>query len=120
MKTKLLIKACLLFILLTGCGKDGGGAAGLFFPNFSNLWSSSRGTLFQFLPTATNVSKGDFTGDEDGNTFTGSFNNLDIQFTFSSGAENGVKYTGQFVKDSDPLTMKVKGTNNVELTIVKN
>ena len=120
MKTKLLFKACLLFILITGCGGGGGGIADLFFPNFSNLWSSTRGTQFQFAPTQTNVSKGDFIGDEDGETFTGSFNNLNINFTFTSGAENGVKYSGQFIKKDNPTTMKVKGTNNVELTITRN
>jgi len=120
MKTRFLIKAFLLFMLMTGCGKDGG-VGGLFIPNFSNLWTSSRGTTFQFLPSSTNVSKGDFTGDEDDvNKLQGTFNSYDIEFTFIEGAETGVKYSGQFVKDSEPLTMKVKGTNNVELTITKN
>ncbi|NEU07721.1 hypothetical protein GZH53_05305 [Flavihumibacter sp. R14] len=119
MKTRFLIKLCLLFILMTGCGGDGGG--GFFIPNFSNLWTSSRATTFQFLPSATNVSKGDFIGDEDDvNKFEGTFNSYNVEFTFTEGNEAGVKYSGQFVKDSDPLTMKVKGTNNVELTITKN
>ena len=121
MKTKFLLKACLLFILLTGCGKDGG-IAGLFIPNFSNAWTSSRNTRFEFIPNATDVSKGTFFGSEesDFNEFTGTFNNYDIEFTITKGNEVGEHYSGKFIKDSNPLSMKVKGDRNkTELTITK-
>ncbi len=120
MKAKLMINACLFLLLMAGCGKDGG-IAGLFIPNFSNLWFSSRNTTFQFNPTTTNVSKGEFTGTEENgfNDFEGTFNNYDIEFTITEGNEKGVRYTGKFTKEN-PLTMEVKGTNNQELTISKN
>ena len=119
MKTKLVLTICLLMILTSGCKKGSGGIAGLFIPNFSNLWTSSRGTLFSFVPNATNVSKGTFSGTEDDSkVFHGSFDSYNIEFTFDE--EPAIKYSGQFVKDSNPLTMVVKGTNNVELTITKN
>lgn len=118
MKTKLVLTICLFVLLTSSCSKDGG-IAGLFIPNFSNLWTSSRGTLFSFAPNATGVSKGTFSGTEDDvKVFHGSFDSYNIEFTFDD--EPTVKYSGQFVKDSNPLTMVVKGTNNVELTIVKN
>lgn len=119
MKTKFMLTICLFILLNSGCKKDGGGIASLFIPNFSNLWTSSRGTLFSFVPNATNVSKGTFSGTEDdAKVFHGSFDSYYIEFTFDE--VPNVKYSGQFVKDSNPLTMVVKGTNNVELTIVKN
>lgn len=121
MKKKSLLRICLFFTVLTGCGEDG--IADLFIPNFTNNWTSSRETPFEFKPNATDVSEGSFTGTEDNgirNDFEGSFNNLDIEFTFLEGDEAGVNYSGKFIKDSKPLTMKVKGTNNVELTIIKN
>ncbi len=120
MKKIFLVKACLLFLLISSCGTSGGGIADLFIPNFSNLWASSRGTNFQFVPNASNVPSGTLTGDEDGIPFTGSFNSYKVEFTFTSGAENGVKYSGKIIKDSDPVKMELTGTNNVQLTLVKN
>ena len=118
MKTKILTGICILF-LLAGCGKEG--IVGLFFPNFSNLWESSRDTRFQFTPTASSVGKseGDFNGDEDGLKFKGKFNSYDIEFTFLEGPENTITYKGQFVKDSKPLQMIVRNKDGNQLTITK-
>ena len=116
MKTKKILFACFVMVALTGCGKDGG-IANLFIPNFSNLWKSSRETFFTFKPDDANLSSGKLSGDEDGRTFKGSYDNYDIKFSFDN--EQAIIYTGQIIKDSKPLSMKVKGTNNVELTITK-
>lgn len=115
-----------LMFLVAACG--GEGLAGIFIPNIGNDWTSDRrSSLFVITPADTGVNESTFEGSEtdfvcdtcDG-TFEGSFKNYDVNFTFKSGPDNGVKYSGQFVKDSKPLQMRVTGTNGVSLKITKN
>ena len=115
-----------LMFLAAACGADG--LSGIFIPNIGNDWTSDRRqSLFVITPKDTGVNESTFEGSEtdfvcdtcDGN-FTGSFKNYDVNFTFNSGPDKGVKYSGQFVKDSKPLQMRVTGTNGVSLKITKN
>jgi len=108
---------------LISCSGDGG-LLDLFIPNLSNQWESNRETFFFFFADERDVNESTLTGSEqndDGEirNFTGRFKDYDIEFTFLEGPEKGVKYTGKFIKDSDPLVIKVTGTNGVKLQIVQ-
>lgn len=107
-------------LLLFSCGKDGATNQS-FIPNISNSFTSSRGTNFFFLNYTANVNTSSFEGNEQPGSlhFTGSYTNYDIVFTFDSGPEKGVTYTGKFVKDANPLQMNITGTNKVNLIITK-
>lgn len=120
---KKLYTTLLLTILLTSCSGDGG-LLDLFVPNLSNQWESNRGTFFFFTADERDVNESTLTGNEQSNVgdihnFTGRFKDYDIEFTFLEGPEKNVKYTGKFIKESDPLTIKATGTNGVKLEIVQ-
>jgi hypothetical protein len=108
--------------LAAACGAEG--LSGVFIPNIGNDWTSSRNSLIVITPKDTGVNESDFQGNESDDTsfanFKGHFKNYDVNFTFDDGRDAGVKYSGQFVKDSKPLQMRVTGTNGVSLTITKN
>lgn len=96
----------------------------VFVPNISNQWESSRNTKFFFVAAKDSVSESTFTGNEQDENFEttdleGKFKNYDVEFTFTSGPEDGVKYTGKFLKNSNPLQMKVTGTNGQSITITQ-
>jgi len=114
---------CLCFLLIvSGCKGDGGDILDIFIPNISNVWKSSRNTRFFFNPDKSGVNETTFSGSEQNGTtedLTGKFKNYDVEFTFINGDEEGVKYTGKFIKGSNPLRLEVKGTNNVNLVIIQ-
>ena len=118
---KKLILATLLVSLIACSSDDSNIIEDLFIPNVSNQWESDRNTTFFFNPAKTNVNESDFTGSEQGSNesfeLSGHFKNYDITFTFSEGPEDGVKYTGKFIKGSNPLTIKVTGTNGEKIEI---
>lgn len=96
----------------------------VFVPNISNQWESSRNTKFFFVAAQDSVSESTLTGNEQDENFEtfdleGSYKNYDVEFTFTSGPEDGVKYTGKFLKNSNPLQMKVTGTNGQSITITR-
>lgn len=107
-----------VFILMVSCAKDGD-TNQTFIPNISNQWTSSRGTNFFFFNYTQNVNTSAFEGNEQPGTlhFTGSFTNYDINFTFDADPKN--KYTGKFVKDSNPLQINVTDSKGVKLTLTK-
>jgi len=120
---KKLFTTLVVIISLTSCSGDGG-ILDLFVPNLSNRWESNRGTFFFFTADERDVNESTLTGNEQNNfgdihNFTGRFKDYDIEFTFLEGPEKDVKYTGKFIKDSDPLTIKVTGTNGAKLEIVQ-
>jgi hypothetical protein len=106
-------------LLLAGapaCNKsDSGSILDFFIPNLSNNWKDLGRPGFElfFLPEQTgNESK--FNGNENdpGNgqqyQFNGFYKNTYIEFTYTSGPNNGKKFTGAFDKNSNPLRMTVK------------
>lgn len=111
----------LMLSLAIACGEDSP-VDELFIPNIDNAWNSSRNSTFVTSADKKDVNESDFTGNEtdsNGDSFdlTGHFKNYDVEFTFTNGPEAGVKYTGRFVKGSDPLKMNVTGSNGVSLTL---
>ncbi len=117
-----LLTVSLLSIVLIKCSTDD--VLEVFIPNISNQWESDRNTKFFFVASQDSVSASAFTGSEQNENFEnfdleGSFNRYDVEFTFVDGPEDGVKYTGQFIKNSNPLRMRVKGTNGVTLNITQ-
>jgi phosphoheptose isomerase len=122
MKKKNLLYGILL-LLIVACG-GAEAIADLFVANLSNDFTSSRSSSFIFSPAKTGVNESDFTGQElDASgvdkEFSGHFLNYDIHFTFTSGPEKDVTYTGKFVKGSDPETIKLTGSNGQPLTLIK-
>jgi hypothetical protein len=125
---KKVMFATLLF-LLVGCGSDDNILADIFIPNVSNQWTSDRGSRFFFNPDERDVNESDFTGSEqtdvedvNGDDFfelSGHFKNYDITFTINGGLEQGVKYTGKFIKGSNPLRIEVTGTNGKKIKITQ-
>lgn len=111
------IKSILVVIIVIGfatsCGKNGPLD---FIPNLSNAWENitDATNTFFFLPAQTNTNKSTFTGNENppGGApqvqFSGSFENENIEFTYTSGAQTGKKYSGKFIRDSNPLRMELK------------
>lgn len=118
---KKIVFATLLF-LIAGCSSDND-VVDIFIPNVSNQWESDRNSKFFFNPENTDVNESNFIGSEqtssDNFEFTGFFKNYDIEFTFTEGAEQGVKYTGRFIKGSNPLRIEVNGTNKNKIKITQ-
>ncbi len=115
MKSKHFFKIYLLLFLVSlsfSCSKGSGGAAP-FIPDLSQQFKNTSTTdddVYIFNPVRTDVASSTFTGTESNNTtgdqfdFAGSFQYAEIEFTFSSGSKNGVKYTG---------TINRSGTNEI-------
>jgi hypothetical protein len=101
------------------CNKTSG--VDIFIPNLSNTWlNTANDDVFFFKDYQENVNESDFNGFDNLNgNLTGHFKNYDIHFTFSEGAEQGVTYTGQFLKE-DPSIMKLKDDNGNEITLERN
>ena len=105
MKSRHFFKICLLLFLVSlsfSCSKGSGGA-GPFIPDLSQQFKNTSTTdddVYIFNPVRSDVASSTFTGVENNNTtgdqfdFAGSFQYAEIEFTFSSGSKNGVKYTG--------------------------
>ena len=114
-----------LLLLSAACADDDTGIDGLFIPNVSNQWTSNRNSIFFFNTESTNVSESTFTGNEqplDNNDvyeLEGSFKNHDIEYTFTSGPETGVKYTGKFIEGAS-LKIKATGSNGNKVEITRN
>jgi len=100
-----------------------GGLGGLFIPNVSNQWVSDRNTTFNFSPAKTGVNESTFIGfentDLESSNLNGQFNNYDLSFKFTSGPETDIVYTGNFVKGSNPLKIKVTGSNGKRIEITQ-
>ena len=115
MKSKHFFKIYLLLFLVSlsfSCSKGSGGVS-LFIPDLSQQFKNTSTTdddVYIFNPVRTDVASSTFTGTESNNTtgdqfdFAGSFQYAEIEFTFSSGSKNGVKYTG---------TISRSGTNEI-------
>ncbi|MBE7176378.1 MAG: hypothetical protein INR69_08255 [Mucilaginibacter polytrichastri] len=121
---KNILTLALFVLILSACGRDSGVSPDeSFIPDISGGFSSSRSpsTSLFFQPEKTGVNTSAFIGLEQpaGSAFSGTFTNYTISFTFSDGPEKGITYSGKFVKNSNPLKMEVKGTNNVSLTLTR-
>ena len=114
-----------LLLLATACSDDDTSIDGLFIPNVSNQWTSDRNSIFFFTTEQSNVSESTFTGNEqpldndDVYQLEGSFKNHDIEYTFTSGPETGVKYTGKFIEGAS-LKVKATGSNGKKVEITRN
>ncbi|EOR92921.1 hypothetical protein ADIARSV_4009 [Arcticibacter svalbardensis MN12-7] len=113
-------------LLATACTDDDASIDDLFIPNVSNQWTSDRNSIFFFTTEQSNVSESTFTGNEqpqdnsnDVYQLEGSFKNHDIEYTFSSGPETGIKYTGKFIEGAS-LKIKATGSNGKKVEITRN
>ena len=126
---KKLMFAMLLLIIGACCSDGDSLIEEMFIPNVSNQWTSDRNSRFFFNPSNTKVNESDFLGSEqttiadvNGETFfehSGHFKNYDINFTFTTGEDKGVKYSGKFIKGSNPLRIEVTGTNGKKIVITQ-
>ena len=114
-----------ILLLLSTCSEDNGMVSEeIFIPNISNQWESSRdNSSFFFNPEKQEVNESTFLGSEQGDKgtseFNGKFKNYDIEFTFSEGEDAEIRYSGKFIKGSNPLRIEVTGTNNVKLVLIQ-
>ncbi|MXV49635.1 hypothetical protein GS399_01520 [Pedobacter sp. HMF7647] len=122
MKAKNLV-IVFLITFMASCGAE---VVAIFIPLLSAVrWDSDRNSQFFFFTVANEgKNESDFSGNEvdDGGSvrsFEGHYKNYDVNFTFTSGPEETVKYTGKFIKDANPQRMEVTGTNGVKLKITR-
>lgn len=135
MKTAYFLKAGLFFFLVSlsiSCGKGGGDVVDTLIPDLSANWKNINNTQdddeYFFLPLNQNVASSTFDGNETVNhsnntsdqySFTGSFQNSKIEFTFTSGPNNGTKYTGKINGNAANATMTLT-TPTGTITLKKN
>lgn len=124
MKTNHFLKICLCLFLVSlsfSCGKGGGGdVVDTLIPDLSATWKNVNNVQdddeYFFLVPDAGIGKasssfdGNETVDHSNNTsdqysFSGSFQNSKIDFTFTSGPKNGTKYTGKINGNSANATM---------------
>ena len=121
MKTKYFLRSVLCLFLITlsfSCGKGGGDVVDTLIPDLSAAWKNVNKTQdddeYFFLPPNQNVASSSFDGNETVNhsnntsdqySFSGSFKNSKINFTFNDGPKQGTKYTGTIKGTAPNATM---------------
>ena len=109
------------FFFAPGCGSKG---LTDFIPNLSNTWQNKADATntFFFFPAQTNTNMSTFTGNVNppgGGSqihIAGSFENENVEFTYTDGPNTGKKYSGKFIKNSNPFRMELKsGTEDLIL-----
>jgi len=115
MKTQNFLKIgfCLFLVLLSfSCGKGSGDVVDSLIPDLTATWTNTADATdnYFFLNATPNVASSTFDGNEviNGtltNTFTGSFQNSKINFTFNSGPKNTTKYSGTIKGTAPNATM---------------
>lgn len=121
MKTKYFLRSVLCLFLITlsfSCGKGGGDVVDTLIPDLSAAWKNVNNTQdddeYFFLPPNQNVASSSFDGNETVNhsnntsdqySFSGSFKNSKINFTFNDGPKQGTKYTGTIKGTAPNATM---------------
>jgi hypothetical protein len=115
MKTKNFLKTCFCLFLVSlsfSCGNRSGDIVDSLIPDLTATWTNTADATdnYFFLNATPNVASSTFDGNEVinqvvTNTFSGSFQNSKINFTFNSGPKNGTKYTGKINGNSANATM---------------
>lgn len=115
MKTQNFLKVCFCLFLVSlsfSCGK-GGDVVDSLIPDLSATWTNTVNAddNYFFLVDNTGVASSNFNGNEVthlGDTlhsFSGSFQNSKISFTFNDGPKQGTKYSGKINGNSANATM---------------
>ncbi|MEP6926082.1 MAG: hypothetical protein ABI834_00530, partial [Ginsengibacter sp.] len=106
-----------LVTLSFSCGKKGGSEnVDTLIPDLSQSWKNINNTQnddeYNFFPVSKGVASSSFDGNETidfgsvgQNTFSGSFQNSKINFTFTNGPQKGTTYTGKINGNSASATM---------------
>lgn len=121
MKTAYFLKTGLFFFLVSlsfSCSKGGGDVVDTLIPDLSAAWKNINNLQdddeYFFLPLNQNVASSTFDGNETVNhsnntsdqySFTGSFQNSKISFTFTNGPKKDQKYSGTIKGTSPNATM---------------
>jgi hypothetical protein len=135
MKTKYFFKASIILFLISlsfSCDKGGGALIDTLIPDLSANWKNVNNTTdddeYFFLPPNSNVASSSFDGNETVNhsnntsdqySFSGSFQNSKISFTFNNGPKQGIKYTGKINGNSANATMTLT-TPSGTITLQRN
>jgi hypothetical protein len=121
MKTQYFLRSCfcLFFIALSfSCGKGGSDVVDTLIPDLSAGWKNTNETtkddeyFFVDVPDAGKASSAfngnensDFTGSGEIHSFSGSYTNSKISFTFNDGPKQGQKYSGTIKGTAPTATM---------------
>ncbi|MDQ2719923.1 MAG: hypothetical protein M3Z26_09235 [Bacteroidota bacterium] len=111
------------------CRKDFINSSDTLIPDLSANWKNINDTQhddeYNFLPPNTNVASSTFDGNETldqgaggQHSFSGSFQNSKINFTFNDGPKQGTKYTGKINGNAANATMTLT-TPNGTITLQK-
>ncbi len=120
MKYKQFLKICIFLFFVTlsfSCGKSSSSdTVDTLIPDLSKTWKDINNTQnddeYNFFPVNRGVASSSFDGNETidfgsvgQNTFSGSFQNSKINFTFNDGPQKGTTYTGRINGNSASATM---------------
>ncbi len=114
MKTQYFLKTAFVFFIALSfsCSKSGGDVADTLIPDLSATWTNTADATDQyfFFNNTAGAANSNFDGNEvingtPTNSFSGSYQNSKINFTFNSGPKNGTKYTGKINGNSANATM---------------
>jgi hypothetical protein len=101
MKTNHLLKTC-LYLCVAGLFFSCSKADSSYIPDLGARWkdaSAAVNDIYFFNPLYPSAKVSTFSGNETLNfsdlySFSGSYKNSEIQFTFTSGPKTGIKYSG--------------------------
>lgn len=126
MKTQIFFKACFCLFLVClsfSCGKGGGDVADTLIPDLSATFTNTTDATdnYFFFNNTSGVAISNFDGNEviNGtltNSFSGSYQNSKINFTFNSGPKNGTKYSGT-IKGTAPTSTITLTTPSGTITL---
>lgn len=121
MKTLSFFKKCFYLLLISlslSCSKGGGNVVDTLIPDLSASWKNINNLQdddeYFFLPLNQNVASSTFDGNETVNhsnntsdqySFSGSFQNSKISFTFTNGPKKDQKYSGTIKGKAPNATM---------------
>ncbi len=113
MKRTFQLVAIAVFLFFVSCGKDGGSSpADTLIPDLSAAWINTADATDQyFFVDVPNAGKASSTFDGNNNyqnaqhTFSGSYQNSKISFTFNDGPKKGQTYSGKINGNAANATM---------------
>lgn len=114
MKTKNFLKTCFCLFLVSlsfSCGNGSGDIVDSLIPDLTATWTNTADNtdVYFFLVDNIGAASSTFNGNNnfggEQHTFTGSYQNSKISFTFNDGPKKGQKYTGKINGNSANATM---------------
>jgi len=128
MKTQNFLKTCFCLFLVSlsfSCGNGSGDIVDSLIPDLSATFTNTADATdnYFFFNNTAGAASSNFDGNEvidqiATNSFSGSYQNSKISFTFNSGPKNGTKYSGKINGNSANATITLT-TPSGTLTLQK-